>query len=244
MVIKDSMTSEEKLNNELLEADVAESETVQPKRNSKDDLIMKIINACADNQLELEHSNSKLRRMTKDQLCKILAEKIELGVKNQMAAQVGAKANAPDSVIALGALKMMHNICANTAERGLNMVLPKYGYKVKGFSDSLKDPAVNEAVEQCLAEIAAESDILKHIESPYVRLAIAWGGALVTSVQRVPGSEGRKPHGNIKRFTYAPSVGPKPTCAKSPSEHRAGGRQEDREVDCMQSSRRDDVLKI
>ena len=110
------------LNDELLKAteeDVAQAED-QPKRNSKDDLISKIIACCADNSLELEHSNTKLRRMTKDQLCKVLAEKIERGVKSQMAAQVGAKPNAPDSVIALGALKMMHNIAAGTCEKGLN----------------------------------------------------------------------------------------------------------------------------
>ena len=95
------MSDEQQLNNELLEEDVQSTEA--PKRNSKDDLIAKIINICADNNMELEHSNSKLRRMTKDQLCKILAEKLERGVKSQMAAQVGAKANAPDSVIALGA---------------------------------------------------------------------------------------------------------------------------------------------
>ena len=81
------------LNDELLKAtedDVAQAED-QPKRNSKDDLISKIINCCADNNIELELSNTKLRRMTKDQLCKVLAEKIEKGVKSQMAAQVGAK---------------------------------------------------------------------------------------------------------------------------------------------------------
>ena len=124
--------------------------------------------------------------MTKDQLCKILAEKIEKGVKSQMAAQVGAKPGASDSVIALGALKMMHNICASTAERGLNVILPRYGYEIGGFREGLKDPAVDEAVNQCLTEIAAESDILQHIKSPYVRLAIAWGGALVTSLKRCP----------------------------------------------------------
>ena len=48
------------------------------------------------------------------------------------------------------------------------------------------------AVEQCLAEIAAESDILQHIESPYVRLAIAWGGALVTSIRSTGKSNERK----------------------------------------------------
>ena len=114
------------LNDELLKAteeDVAEAED-QPTRNSKDDLISKIIACCADHSLELEHSNTRLRRMTKDQLCKVLATKIEQGVKSQMAAQVGAKPNAPDSVIALGALKMMHNIAASTCEKGLNSILP------------------------------------------------------------------------------------------------------------------------
>ena len=176
------------LNDALLKAteeDVEQAED-QPKRNSKDDLISKIIGCCADSGLELEHSNTKLRRMTKDQLCKILAEKIEKGVKSQMAAQVGAKPGASDSVIALGALKMMHNICASTAERGLNVILPRYGYEIVGFREGLKDPAVDEAVNQCLTEIAAESDILQHIKSPYVRLAIAWGGALVTSLKRCP----------------------------------------------------------
>ena len=98
---------EAKLNDALLNASAeqdVEAVDSQPRRNTKDDLIQKIINCCVDNQLELEHSNTKLRRMTKEQLCKLLAEKIEMGVKSQMAEQVGAKPGAPDSVIALGAL--------------------------------------------------------------------------------------------------------------------------------------------
>ena len=137
------------LNDELLESlepDVEQAEQ-QPKRNSKDDLIGKIIACCADNEIDLEYSNSKLRRMTREQLCRVLADKIERGVKCQMAAQVGAKPGAPDSVIALGALKMMHNIAAGTAEKGLNMVLPQYGYQLEGFTESLKDPAVDQAVD-------------------------------------------------------------------------------------------------
>ena len=178
--------------------------------------------------------------MTKDQLCKILATKIEAGVKGQMAAQVGAKANAPDSVIALGALKMMHNICANTAERGLNIVLPKYGYRLDGFTKSLKDPAVNEAVEQCLAEIAAESDVLKHIESPYVRLAIAWGGALVTSVRQVD----RKTDTIVKYRYHAAPMGPKPPRAQAADQHSAGGRAEDRQVDSVLPFGLDDESEV
>ena len=225
------------LNDELLKAtedDVAQAED-QPKRNSKDDLISKIINCCADNGLELELSNTKLRRMTKDQLCKVLAEKIEKGVKSQMAAQVGAKPNAPDSVIALGALKMMHNIAASTCEKGLNSILPSYGYEVSGFRDSLKDPAVDEAVTQCLLEIAADSDILQHIKSPYVRLAIAWGGALVTSIKRCPIP--------IKKRN-APPVGPPPPHPQGPIQSRLSRRPPPRQEYRLQPPSSDDEKQV
>ena len=222
------------LNDELLdslEPDVVEAEQ-QPKRNSKDDLIGKIISCCADNQIELEYSNSKLRRMTREQLCRVLADKIEKGVKCQMAAQVGAKPGAPDSVIALGALKMMHNIAAGTAEKGLNSFLPRYGYEIHGFRDSLKDPAVDEAVNQCLAEIAADSDILQHIKSPYVRLAIAWGGALVTSIRKAP-----------RRINATP-VGSRQTRAQDPVQPRPGRRPQARQVNSVQPPSFDDEKQV
>ena len=205
-----------KLNDELLlDGNVEDEKSAEPKRNSKDDLMAKIISVCADNELELEHSNSKLRRMTKQQLCKILAEKIEEGVKSQMAKQVGAKPGCGDNVIALGALKMMHNLLANSAEKGLNVFLPSYGYEVVGFSESLKDPHVDEAVSQCLHEIALESDVMQYIESPYVRLAIAWGGALVTSI--------RKKHRSLNH-RHAATMVPLPTRKENPVQPCAGRR--------------------
>ena len=223
------------LNDALLQAvEQEEPSDQQPKRNSKDDMIAKIINCCADNNLVLEHSNTKLRRMNKDQLAKILAGKIEEGIKSQMAAQVGAKSNAPDSVIALGALKMIHNIAASTAEKGLNVVLPRYGYEIHGFRDSLKDPAVDEAVTQCLMEIAAESDILKHIESPYVRLAIAWGGALVTSIRKAPP--------RIKK--HASPMGPQASREKNSLQPRPSRRAQTGQIHRMQSPSVDDEKQV
>ena len=216
----------EKLNDDLLVETTEKEEPEEPKRNSKDDLVAKIINVCADNELELEHSNSKLKRMTKQQLCKILAEKIEYGVKSQMAKQVGAKPGAGDGVIALGALKMMHNLLANSAEKGLNMVLPRYGYEVEGFCDSLKDPNVDEAVTQCLSEIALESDVMQYIESPYVRLALAWGGALVTSIRKTDRIVNRHvtPVGSLSSRTENPiqsSISRRPQTGKIHSSERS-----------------------
>ena len=215
------MQPQQDLNKDLLQAaevnENAVAEEVEPKRNSKDDLVAKIINCCADNNLELEYSNTKLRRMTKTELCRVLAAKIELGIRSQMAAQVGAKPGAADSVIALGALKMIHNLAAGTAEKGLNMFLPAYGYEIHGFTSALKDPNVDEAVTQCLQEIAAESDILQYIESPYVRLAIAWGGALVTSL--------RKKRIIQRERYYASPMGPRKTPAEDTLQLSVGRRE-------------------
>ena len=91
---------------------------------------------------------------------------------------------ASEELIALGALRMIHNLAANATERGLNAVLPSYGYEVRGFSKTLDEPPVKEAVDACLEEIARESDVLGYIESPYARLGIAWGGALMTCLGR------------------------------------------------------------
>jgi hypothetical protein len=83
-----------------------------------------------------------------------------------MAKQVGAKPGATDSVIALGALRMMHDIAARCAETGINTVAPSYGYHIVGFTECLQDPSVREATDACLVEIAQESEILQYVKSP------------------------------------------------------------------------------
>ena len=227
--------TDDKLNDDLLvDTPPSGDESQEPKRNSKDDLVAKIINVCADNGLELEHSNSKLKRMTKQQLCKILAEKNEDGVRSQMAKQVGAKPGASDGVIALGALKMIHNLLATSAEKGLNIVLPAYGWEVNGFCESLRDPNVDEAVTQCLSEIALESDVMQYIESPYARLAIAWGGALVTSI--------RKKRQIVNR--YVTPLGPLPTRKENPVQPCVGRRPQTGKIHSGERPSPPDVKKV
>ena len=189
-----------KLNNELLKVSSDDEKKEKPrKRNSKEELIDKIIRLAEHNNIPLLHSDTKLKRMTKQQLTELLAETIETAMRNEMARQVGAKPGAADSVIALGALRMVHDICAKGTEQCFNIFLPQYGYEVEGFSDSLKDPSVREATDACLVEIAKDTDVLQYVQSPWARLAIAWGGALVTSVQR------KKTRFNYKR-RYAPRM--------------------------------------
>ena len=176
------------LNDELIGAVGGEKNTKEPKheakRNSKDDIIQKIVSCAEENNITIEYSNTKLRRMTKPQLNQLLADTVEKSMQSQMAQSVGVSKNATERVIALGALRMMHNLLANATEQGLNAVLPPYGYEVRGFAKCMETPPVDEAVNACLEEIARDSDILGYIESPYARLGIAWSGALMTSLQR------------------------------------------------------------
>ena len=206
----------EQLNNELLQStgEQTEDKNEEPRRNSKDDIIAKVIKIAETHNLTLEYSNTKLRRMTKQQLNKLLAETIEKGMQNQMADQVGVQRGASEKLIALGALRMIHNLAANATEQGLNAVLPSYGYEVRGFSKTLDEPPVKEAVDACLEEIARESDVLGYIESPYARLGIAWGGALMTCLGR---KENKRYIPKRNNVTF---VGPRPARKQNPVQPR------------------------
>ena len=130
----------EQLNDELLEECDPPMTEEPPKRNSKQALIDKILEL-AEGGIKLEYSNTKLKRMNKQQLNELLAETVETAMRNEMAKQVGAKPGATDSVIALGALRMIHDIAAAGTEKTINIFLPEYGYEVEGFADSLKEPS-------------------------------------------------------------------------------------------------------
>ena len=135
-----------------------------------------------NNEIKLP-SDTKLRRLTKQQLNELLASTVEQVMRDEMCRQVKCKPGAADSVIALGALRMIHDLCARGTEKCANMFLPPYGYELNGFADSLREPSVREATDACLAEIAKDSDFMQYIESPWARLGIAWTGALITSVR-------------------------------------------------------------
>ena len=73
--------TETRLNNELLNAEPAEAAVEKnlkkPKRNSKDDITKKILQIVEKYGLEFEYSDTKLRRMSKTELQKLLATVME-----------------------------------------------------------------------------------------------------------------------------------------------------------------------
>jgi hypothetical protein len=164
------------LNNELLEAETPSVEDLEPpKRNSKQALIDKIIEISEQDGIPLEISNTKIKRMNKQQLAQLLAEMIEKGVRKKLARTVGAVDDS-EQAIALGALRMLHDVCAIGVEKASDAVLIEYGYTIDGFSHNLKEPTVSKAIDSCLEEIARENtELLEYIQSPYTRLMIAWG---------------------------------------------------------------------
>ena len=174
-----------KLNSELLNAGSPKKESAAAKRNSKDALIDKILSISEKYELEVEYSDTRLKRMNKKQLTKVLAKIIEDSVRIDMCKQVGCAPGADQKVLGLAALRMMHDICATGFEKGAQAMLPKYGYDIDGFTTTLKEPVVSQAIDQCLTEIAAESpEILQYFESPYSRLALSWSGALLSCVKK------------------------------------------------------------
>lgn len=213
-----------KLNDELLKTDRVPED--KPKRNSKEFIIERIFQVADENELELNLSITKLKRMSKEKLQRLLGELCEEAVKTQMAAAVGAK-SGNDSVIALATLRMVHDLFANSVEQGLNVFLPKYGFEVKGFSDSLKQRPTSDCVDDCLKEIAAESEILQYVQSPYARLAIAWSGGLMSAIRR----KNKFGNNNLPIKNNVAFMGSKPSHTKNPVRPRPSGRQTPRQID-------------
>ena len=173
------------LNNALLNASEPKTEDVPVKRNSKDAFIDKILTISEKYELDVQYSDTKLKRMNKKQLTKVLAEVIEESVKIDMCKQVGCAPGASPKVLGLAALRMMHDICATGFEKTAQAFLPQYGYEIDGFSSALKQPTISQAIDQCLTEIAAESpEILQYFESPYARLALSWSGAALSCIKK------------------------------------------------------------
>ena len=217
-----------KLNNELLRADDSAEGADKPvKRNSKDALISNILKVVAQYELDFDYSDTKLKRMNKEQLTKLLAEVMEQSVRVDMAKSVGVDPRANGKVITLGALRMIHNIAATGFEKCFNQfAAPHVGRESDGFADSLKDPSVQGSVDECLAEIAAENpEILEYFDSPYTRLALIWSGAMLTCLKKRNNNKNRNRQHGFSRMGPNENRNPPPRSAGS------GRRAEKREID-------------
>lgn len=176
-----------RLNSELLASDSEdERETKKKKRGTKDDLIFKINRVVEEYDLQLEHSQTRLKRMNKTDLTKILAECMEQCVKQDMAKAAGCDPRAGGKVVTLNALRMIHNICATGFEKCTNhFAAPFLNVEIEGFAETLKHPDIQPSIDECLTEIAAENpEVLEYFDSPYSRLFLVWSGVLMTCIKK------------------------------------------------------------
>ena len=237
--MKPSVEETTRLNNELLNVakpDSVESEVKKPKRNSKEELLAKILKVVEKYDLDFEYSDTRLKRMNKQELTKLLASVMENSVKIDMAKAVGVDPRANGKVVTLGALRMIHNICASGLEKVWNSVATPYtGYEVDGFAQSLQDPSVRGSVDECLLEIAAENpEILQYFDSPYTRLALVWSGALLTCIKRK----------TVLLNRNAKYMGPRTHPRPHPLSPSSSGRQTVREIDSHFPPRVSNVRKV
>ena len=226
-----------KLNNELLRAEDDEKlekggdRRQEPKRNSKDDLIKKILTVVEKYSIEFDYSDTKMKRMSKTELHKLLASVMEQCVKIDMAKAAGVDPRSNGKVITMGALRMLHNLAATGFESVYNSVGPAYtGYYIDGFSKALREPMIAESVDECLVEIAKDNpEILDYFDSPYTRLMLVWGGALMMCVRRT--SAGPPIINTRSNKNGSIHVGPAPSRGPDTVRTSGGGEPKMRKVD-------------
>ena len=192
---------EVRLNNQLLAAEDDQAKPKEPKRNSKESIRANILKVVEKYELDFPFSDTKLKRMNKQELTKLLADVMEQSVKIDMAKSVGVDPRADGKVVSLGALRMLHNICATGFEKTFQHFGPAWtGMTCEGFAEGLQDPTVSPVVDECLAEIAAENpDVLEYFDSPYSRLALVWFGVISTTLKKAQKRNGVRAMGPRER---------------------------------------------
>jgi hypothetical protein len=165
------------------------------KSNSKKALIDKIKLLCEKQNITLGESDTKLNRMNKADLGKLLAKKIEQTMQQQILQQANFKniestglSNSRE-ILALSTLKIGLHCINNVIERGAGYLLDKgnTNLTIDGFSQNFKQPEIDNEVNECLKVIIAEHpDIISQISSPYIRLLLVYGTVVAQTIQKKP----------------------------------------------------------
>ena len=177
---------EEKLIEELIDAkEEPAPEKKSPKRNSKGDIIDKIIQLSKEINEPILESDSQLKRMTKRQLTEKLAALVEKRIEAEATKVLGINKEQAGNpfMVNLAALKMCHDIACNTVEGLVERTSTKHGMTLQGFSQRMKDS--QESVDVILAEIAQQyPEVLEKFSSPWLRLALLWGSNVMISLKK------------------------------------------------------------
>ena len=186
--------------NELVEsAEPKVEKPSSPKRNSKHEIIEKILQLAEEINEPVLESNTALRRMTKAQLTDKLAGLVEKRIEFEASKILGLDKEQAKSpvVVNMAALRMVHSICVNSTEKFIDSTSGSHGYTVNGFSQRMRDSQEN--IDAILLEISEQyPDVIEKFSSPWVRLGLLWGSNVMLTIRK------KKTFPNKKN--YAPKI--------------------------------------
>ena len=168
-----------------------EPSTKEVRRNTKKDIIQRIKDLCKQHGIPLEESDTTLARSSKRQLNQLLAQKTEALVERKMKDQVKASTTIENEsvkeMMAVATLCYGLNTLNRVLDRTANVVLPRVGYELDGFMQKFEDPRTQAEVKQILTLLVREHpEMLEHIASPYLRLALVYIGCVSMSLRKIP----------------------------------------------------------
>ena len=180
--------AQEDLIDELVDSQTPVVEVAKPrspKRNSKDEMIQKIVQLSEECGEKLEESNSQLKRMSKKMLTEKLAGLVEKRIEVEAQKCLGINKEQAQSpyCVNLAALKMVHEIAVNSTESLVERTSDRHGMTISGFKHKMKD--CQESVDTILAEIAQQyPEVLEKFSSPWVRLGLLWTSNVMMSLKK------------------------------------------------------------
>ena len=159
------------------------------KKGSKPDIIQEIFNLCRRANIPCEHSESQMKRMNKRSLLELLAQYCEKVVEKKVLEKCKIKENLnhldekqKTKLMNIGILRMAHDSLCFAAESLTHRFSP---YTIEGMTRGMKENKdVSVQIDQCLAEIAEEYDVLEYVQSPTSRLMLIWITSGVSHLKR------------------------------------------------------------
>ena len=156
-----------------------------PKRNSKDEIIQKILQLSEEVGEPVTETNSQLKRMSKKDLTEKLANLVEKRIEMEAQKCLGIDKEQAKSpyCVNLAALKMVHEIAVNSTEAIVDKTSHRHGMTLKGFKTRMKES--QESIDIILAEIAQQyPEVLEKFSSPWVRLGLLWTSNVMLTIKK------------------------------------------------------------
>jgi hypothetical protein len=191
------MTEFKQENDELLETlentnpveEISENTPNLPKTGTKSHIITRISEICDKHEILLQETQTVLKRKSKEDLKKLLANYCELAMQKEIEKKLKMECPQESSnserekLMAASMIRMLHDSVLRATEKGVHTYTT---FTINGFCENLKHDGVSEQVDRCLIEIMDENDLTGYIKSPYARLLICYSTSIMKTLRKKP----------------------------------------------------------